>query len=190
MIELVTKKSSVNIQYPGFEGDPGGYYTPFVEDGILSWTPSKEGMAAVEDAEIVGPKGDPGESGVYIGTTPPSSAQVWINPAESPDMIVTMEQVEALGYITQTELDAAIDTIELTPGPKGEKGDPGEPGANGKDGKDGEPGIQGPPGEQGPQGEPGKDGADGKDYVITETDYQAIAAIVLDALPAAEEVSV
>lgn len=63
-------------------------------------------------------------------------------------------EVDLTGYATEAYVDAAIETIELTPGPAG------------KDGKDGEPGKDGAP------------GADGKDYVLTEADKQEIAGMV------------
>ena len=93
--------------------------------------------------------------------------------------------VDLSNYYTKSQVDAAIDTVELTPGPqgpegpRGPQGEPGRDGAPGKDGKDGAagpagpagpagkdgaPGQQGPqgePGQQGPQGEPGRDGAPG-----------------------------
>ena len=57
-------------------------------------------------------------------------------------------QVNLDAYYTKSEVDAAIEQIELTPGAKGDKGDKGEP------------------------GEPGKD------YVLTEADKEEIAALV------------
>lgn len=78
-------------------------------------------------------------------------------------------------------------------GPKGDKGDTGETGPQGPKGDTGETGPQGPKGdtgEQGPKGDTGETGAtgpqgpkgdkgdNGDDYVITSTDYSAIAAIV------------
>ena len=58
-----------------------------------------------------------------------------------------------------------------TPGPQGEKGEPGEKG---------EKGDTGPAGPAGPTG---------ADYVLTAQDKSDIAALVLAALPAAEEVA-
>jgi hypothetical protein len=37
-------------------------------------------------------------------------------------------EVDLVDYYTKTEVDAAIEQIELTPGAKGDKGEPGEPG--------------------------------------------------------------
>ena len=100
-------------------------------------------------------------------------------------------------------------------GPKGEPGKPGEIGPQGPKGDKGEQGIQGPKGEagsQGPQGERGPQGLQGEQgpkgdkgdsgpegpqgaqgpagptYTITETDYEAIAAIAITKLTNAEEV--
>ena len=168
MIELTIPKSNVEIQYPGFEGEAGGYYKPTVTDGELSWTPSKEEMPAIENSNIRGPQGERGKdgvSGVYIGATPPDSANVWINPEG---------EIESDGFVTKQYVDEAILAIELTPGPQGEKGDKGEDGAPGKDGVD------------------GVDGATpvrGVDY-WTEADKTEIVEDVLAALPSAEEVSV
>lgn len=48
----------------GAAGADGGYYTPAVSsEGLLSWTPSKDGMPAVASADIRGPKGDTGSTG-------------------------------------------------------------------------------------------------------------------------------
>ena len=52
-------------------------------------------------------------------------------------------EIELTGYYTKDEVDAAIETIELTPGPAGpqgpagEKGEKGDTGATGPAGKDG-----------------------------------------------------
>ncbi len=62
----------------GGEGTPGGYYTPTVSQPDantmrVSYTPSQEGMAAVEQVDVVLPKGDSGkpayESAVEAGYT-------------------------------------------------------------------------------------------------------------------------
>lgn len=41
----------------GKDGEDGGYYTPDVTDGVLSWTPSKAGMPAVPSANVKGADG-------------------------------------------------------------------------------------------------------------------------------------
>ena len=77
-----------------------------------------------------------------------------------------LEQLEAVDltkYATNESVDAKLEVIELTPGPKGDKGEQGEPGVQGPQGEVGPAGPQGEPGPQGPQGEPGPAGKDGID---------------------------
>ena len=108
--------------------------------------------------------------------------------------------VDLSNYYTKSQVDAAIDTVELTPGPQGPQGPQGAPGKDGQDGApgpQGEPGPAGPagkdgaPGQQGPQGEPGAPGAPGQDGHTpvkgtdywTETDKAEIVADVIAAIP-------
>ena len=136
------------------KGDDGGFYMPVVDSqGNLSWAPSNSEMLPVESANIRGPVGPTGESGVYVGDTEPTDEEirVWINPAG--------EASEALA--TKQYVDGLIETIELTPGPQGPIGPEGPQGPIGETGPQGEPGIQGPQGEQGPQGPQGKTGEKG-----------------------------
>ena len=108
--------------------------------------------------------------------------------------------VDLSDYYTKSQVDAAIDAVELTPGPQGPQGPQGEPGRDGQDGApgpQGEPGPAGPagkdgaPGQQGPQGEPGAPGAPGQDGHTpvkgtdywTETDKAEIVADVIAAIP-------
>lgn len=66
------------------KGDDGGYYIPNIdEEGVLTWIPSEEGMEPVEEKiGVIGPKGEPGEPGFYVGTEEPTGEElVWINPA-------------------------------------------------------------------------------------------------------------
>lgn len=75
-----------------------------------------------------------------------------------------LEQLEAVdlsNYATNESVDAKLEVIELTPGPKGDKGEPGVQGPQGPVGPQGEPGPQGPQGEHGPAGKDGVDGAPG-----------------------------
>ena len=111
--------------------------------------------------------------------------------------------VDLSNYYTKSQVDAAIDAVELTPGPQGPEGPQGAPGKDGKDGAPGPKGDTGPagpagpagkdgaPGQQGPQGEPGAPGAPGQDGHTpvkgtdywTETDKAEIVADVIAALP-------
>ena len=75
-----------------------------------------------------------------------------------------LEAVDLSNYATNESVDAKLEVIELTPGPKGDKGEQGEPGIQGPQGPagpQGEPGPQGPQGESGPAGKDGVDGAPG-----------------------------
>jgi hypothetical protein len=77
-------------------------------------------------------------------------------------------EVDLTGYATETYVDEAISTIELTPGPAGPKGEDGAPGKDGEPGPKGEDGytpVKGVDyfdGKDGADGAPGKDGKDGE----------------------------
>lgn len=154
------------------KGEPGGYYIPDVDaEGNLTWTPSEEELAAVESSNIRGPQGLKGETGVYVGEAEPTDedALVWINPAGAAseslatkayvdEQIAGLEvDVDLSDYYDKKEVDAKLETIELTPGPQGEPGEKGEPGTIG------------------PQGEPGPAPVKGVDY-FTEEDIAEITA--------------
>ncbi len=50
---------------------------------------------------------------VYIGTSAPAAGSkytVWINPTGTPSYLVTLAQVEALGYQTAAQVQSAINT--------------------------------------------------------------------------------
>ena len=87
-----------------------------------------------------------------------------------------LENVDLTNYATNESVDAKLEVIELTPGPKGDKGDPftyadftaeqlaalkGEQGEVGPAGQDGAPGEKGDKGDTGEAGPAGKDGIDG-----------------------------
>lgn len=61
-------------------------------------------------------------------------------------------EVDLSAYATINFVEQEINSIELTPGPKGDKGDAG---AQGPQGERGLPGIQGPKGDKGDKGDPG-----------------------------------
>ena len=73
-------------------------------------------------------------------------------------------------------------------GPKGEAGSQGPQGERGPQGLQGEQGPKGDKGDPGPKGDQGAQGPAGPTYTITETDYEAIAAIAITKLTNAEEV--
>lgn len=63
----------------GADGEDGGYYTPAVNNGVLTWEASKDDMPAVPSANIMGPAGadgkpgDPGKDGAQ-GPAGPAGA--------------------------------------------------------------------------------------------------------------------
>lgn len=204
MIELKTNSKQVNINYPSYEGEDGGYYVPSVEGNILSWVASKAGMPAVEDSVLViggGGSGQDGKDG-EDGYTPVKGVDYWTEedkqeileyvqeeievPAADLSNYYTKEEVnkkldelevpapELDGYATEDYVDDAIANIELKQGEKGDKGDKGDTGEKGADGKDGADGYT-----------PIK----GVDY-YTDAEKTSFVNEVLAALPAAEGVSV
>ena len=67
-------------------------------------------------------------------------------------------KVDLTGYATEEYVEAAVNEIELTPGPQGPKGDKGDKGDQGIQGPTGPQGPKGDTGATGPQGPAGKDG--------------------------------
>lgn len=167
MITLTKKNGAVDLSKKMMKGDDGGYYVPSVDaEGNLTWVPSEEEMPAVDAANIAGPVGPRGESGVYVGPEEPDeSILVWVNTkSETVDELATKGyvdeaiknvevDVDLTDYYTAEQVDEKIEQIELTPGP---------------------------------QGEPGQDG---QDYVLTEEDKAEIANLVLASIPSGDEVS-
>lgn len=86
--------------------------------------------------------------------------------------------VDLTGYATESYVDAAIETIELTPGPIGPKGEDGKTPVKGIDYFDGKDGIDGYTPIKGIDYFDGKDGENGKDYVLTDADKAEIAGMV------------
>lgn len=168
--------AETNIKGP--QGEPGkdgndGFYVGTEEptgDALIWINPEGEASGSLDQVDDI-----------YVGTEEPTGEElIWINPEGQPSSEFATEayvdeaiaaaqlggsggEVNLSNYYTKSEVDAAIEEIELTPGPQGEKGDKGDPG---------EQGIQGEPGAD---GQPGKDGSD---YVLTEADKQEIAAMV------------
>lgn len=95
-IELRGKNGAIDLSLKMIKGDDGGYYIPSLDsEGNLTWAPSETEMPAVEGANIKGPKGDTGTSGVWVGDTEPTGDyNVWIDPTGS----------ETAGLVTQAEL--------------------------------------------------------------------------------------
>ena len=73
------------------------------------------------------------------------------------EVLENKPNIDTSNFATKQELQ----TISLTPGPKGDKGETGERGPQGDTGPRGTDGLQGPQGLQGIQGERGRDGEPG-----------------------------
>lgn len=95
MINLEKKNGKVIIAQKMAKGDKGGYYFPEVDEGILTWQKSDSDMPDAPNANIQGPPGLQGESGVYVGENEPDDANVWILPSGLPSLIMTKEEIEA-----------------------------------------------------------------------------------------------
>ena len=76
-----------------------------------------------------------------------------------PDGSTAMIRMKTGTLATVQEVNNAIETIELTPGPQGPQGPQGETGPKGDKGDPGPQGPQGPQGEKGEKGDPGSGGA-------------------------------
>lgn len=80
--------------------------------------------------------------------------------------------VDLSGYATIDFVTQEINSIELTPGPKGDKGDTGPQGPQGLKGDKGDTGLQGPQGERGLQGVQGPKGDKGDAGTTSWNDLQ------------------
>ena len=81
---------------------------------------------------------------------------------------VSGDDTDLSDYYTKSEVDAAIEEIELTPGPAGKDGYTPVKGVDYFDGA------------------PGANGKDGEDYVLTDEDKAEIAQLAIAAMPTAE----
>lgn len=187
----------------GTTGENGGYYLPTVEDGILSWQPSKEDMPQAPETEIRGPSGK--AATVKIGTVTtlsPGSKATVRNSGTDTDAVLDFGiprgadgtgggggsgsggTGEDGGYYMPTVTDGYLSWEASKEGmpavPRAYvKGEPGYTPKKGIDYFDGTPGEP---------GTPGRTPVRGTDY-WTAQDKQAIVNDVLAALPAAEGVS-
>lgn len=104
MIQLKAKNGNVDLTQKIMKGDDGGYYIPHVdENGNLSWTPTEEDMIAAEVANILGPTGAQGPSGIYVGNEEPTDPNVlvWLIPTgQVSDYVMT--ETEVKDYIDES----------------------------------------------------------------------------------------
>lgn len=103
-IDFKTVKPGLDLSHQIMKGDDGGYYVPHVtEDGRLVWIKSEVDMPDVEEANILGPAGAPGPSGVYVGTEEPTDPNIliWLVPTgEVSDYVMTEAEVKS--YIDES----------------------------------------------------------------------------------------
>lgn len=103
MIKLAEKNGAITLAQKMVKGDDGGYYIPKVEEGMLSWTPSEDYMPQVDAANVAGPEGPKGESGIYVGVDEPTDPNilVWLVPTgEVSDYVMT--ETEVKDYIDES----------------------------------------------------------------------------------------
>ena len=109
MITLKSKNGAVDLTQKIMKGDDGGYYIPHVdENGNLTWTPTDEEMIAAAIANILGPIGPQGPSGIYVGDTEPTDpgVLVWLIPTgQVSDYVMTETEVK-------TYIDESLEEVE------------------------------------------------------------------------------
>lgn len=88
------------------------------------------------------------------------------------------------------KLNAKIENVSKSSGPKGLQGERGPSGDQGPQGKQGPQGPVGPPGRDGQEGARGKDGVDGKDGVGVDSVYEAADGEIVFVLSDGSEHSV
>lgn len=97
---------------PGEKGPKGdiGPIGPAGQDG-KDGKDGKDGNDGKDGA--IGPAGPQGSPGIYLGTTEPTDVSVWLDPSGDADIVVSIEDVKALGYLTEEEVDEKINAIEI-----------------------------------------------------------------------------
>ena len=186
----------------GAAGADGGYYTPAVSsEGLLSWTPSKDGMPAVASADIRGPKGDTGSTG---DTGPAGSDGAPGKDGTSVTVASVNTSSEDGGSNVVTFSDGK--TLTVKNGSKGSTGDQGPAGSDGtsvtvksvstssEDGgsnvvtfsdgktltvKNGSKGSQGEPGYTPQKGVDYRDGVDGKNGTDGKNAFTAAVSVTV-----------
>lgn len=151
------EKGDVGPQGPqGIPGQQG----PKGEQGVMG----PQGPVGPQGEQ--GPKGEKGDQGIQ-GIQGEPGADYVLTEADKKEIAGMVEVSGEVGnlsnYYTKSEVDAAIENIELTPGPKGEKGDTG---------------AQGPKGDTGEKGEKGDKGEDG--YIKITDNIRKLDITTLD----------
>ena len=174
----------------GKQGEPFKYEDFTAEQlQALRGKDGKDGYTPVKGVDYFdGAKGEPGASGVYIGTgTPLETANVWVNPTGEPTstedwefdlddgstetktvVVVGSDEATAngqLGILRVRQADGSWKEIPAL------VGTPGKDGVDGKDGQDGYTPVKG---KDYFDGVDGKDGSNGKDGVSPAVSVSAI----------------
>ena len=131
---------------------------------------------------IQGPKGDKGDPGTTtwegITNKPTNLATESFVVQKIAEASLSGGEVDLSGYATIDFVTQEINSIELTPGPKGDKGDKGDAGEvgpvgpQGLQGEKGDRGDIGPMGPQGPKGDKGDTGLQGPQGLKGDTGAQ------------------
>ena len=121
------------VPIPGPQGEPGkSAYQSAVDNGFKGtekeWLASLKGQPGEKGAKgdigpigpagedgkdgkdgAIGPAGPQGSPGIYLGTTEPTDVSVWLDPSGDADIVVSIEDVKALGYQTEAQVIALIE---------------------------------------------------------------------------------
>jgi hypothetical protein len=100
-IKLVKENDNLTLVKNMMKGDPGdSAYEIALENGF-------EGT---EEEWLASLQGEDGVPGVYVGAEEPTDADtlVWVDPDEDADVVVTLEEITALGYQTEAQVKALI----------------------------------------------------------------------------------
>lgn len=149
---------------PGKKGGPGESVTiVHNEDGVWVYDVNSQSWT-----NIIGPKGDKGESGYSYEIIPGQSDKPGLpgKPGGPGEGVTIVENIDGI-WIFNPEAD---DWVSI----KGKQGNQGIPGPEGPQGPLGQQGLQGPEGVQGPKGEQGHDGPAGPQGIAGPTGQQGI----------------
>ena len=122
-----TGRVDLTTKAPTGTGENGGYYTPSVTDGILSWEPSKLNMPAVPNSDIAGPQGPKGDPFTYDDFTKEQLAAL-VGPqgpkGDKGDQGIQGPKGEKGKDGTMSFTDLTEEQKASLKGDKGDKGDP------------------------------------------------------------------
>lgn len=144
------------------------------------------GYVEAHKAELKGEKGDRGADG--NNGKDGINGKDGVNGTNGKDGADGIDGFSPVVSIVDTD-EGAVISITDSKGTKSAILFDGKDGKNGADGKDGKTPVKNVDYFDGKDGKDGTNGKDGSDYVITSSDYEAIADVVLTKLTTAESVS-